>query len=537
MDYIELKNLDYWYAGQEKKSLNNINLQIHKGEILFVVGRSGSGKSTLAKAITGTVPQFYGGKIRGEVLIKNIPLKDMSHRDRAKEITLVFQDPERQLMMNKVHREIAFGLESVGMEESIIERRVWEAMQFSNILDIAERDIGSLSGGEKQRLAITSAIAYLPGCIILDEPTSQLDPSAAEEVITLIKKINEELGTTIIVIEQRIDKWFEIADRMVIMEAGAIIFNGSKEEIYREHYESFYPEYFKLAKRLGYKEPPRSFKHMRRLVGSEQITIKPLELRGTKAETACIKIRNLKVNYGSIQALKNINITIKEGDFLGIIGSNGAGKSTLLKSIMGLSSYEGSINILDKEVKKLKLKEISKIIGYVSQNPNDYITKDTVYEELKFTLDNHSIKDYALIDELMVKLGIEDLRHKNPRDLSGGEKQRVAIASILVTKPRILMLDEPTRGLDYDTKVKLGALLKELNEEGTTIIMVTHDMEFASRLCKNFILMFNGRVAALGDHHQVLDGGIYFTTSLNKLLRDKQDNVFNLSQFVEREKL
>lgn len=145
-----------------------------------MVGRSGSGKSTLAKAITGTVPQFYGGKIRGEVLIKNIPLKDMSHRDRAKEITLVFQDPERQLMMNKVHREIAFGLESVGMEESIIERRVWEAMQFSNILDIAERDIGSLSGGEKQRLAITSAIAYLPGCIILDEPTSQLDPSAKE---------------------------------------------------------------------------------------------------------------------------------------------------------------------------------------------------------------------------------------------------------------------------------------------------------------------------------------------------------------------
>ena len=217
MAYIELKNLDYWYGEEEVKSLNNINLQIEKGEILFIVGRSGSGKSTLAKAITGAVPQFYGGKIRGQVLIKDRPLKDMDPRDRAKEITMVFQDPERQLMMNKVHREVAFGLESVAMEEEVIERRVWEAMQFSNILDLAERDMESLSGGEKQRVAITSAI-LLPGCIILDEPTSQLDLRSRGSDFSY-KKINEELGTTILVIEQRIDKWFELADRMVIMEA------------------------------------------------------------------------------------------------------------------------------------------------------------------------------------------------------------------------------------------------------------------------------------------------------------------------------
>ncbi|NLZ49420.1 MAG: ABC transporter ATP-binding protein [Clostridiales bacterium] len=537
MAYIELKNLDYWYAGEDKKVLSNINLQIEKGEILFIVGRSGSGKSTLAKAITGAVPQFYGGKIRGQVLIKDIPLKDMDYRERAKEITMVFQDPERQLMMNKVHREVAFGLESVGIEEEVIERRVWEAMQFSNILDIAERDISSLSGGQKQRVAITSAIAYLPGCIILDEPTSQLDPSAAEEVIALIKKINEELGTTIIVIEQRIDKWFDIADRMIIMEAGAIKFNGRKEEIYVENYESFYPEYFKLAKRLGYKEPPRSFKHMRSLINSEKIAIESLKNTNKKEEVECINIKKLKVNYGSLQALKNISINIREGELLGIIGSNGAGKSTLLKSIMGLFSYEGSIKLFGKEVKKLKLKEISMLIGYVSQNPNDYITKDTVYDEIKFTLDNHKIKDYALIDQVLLKLGIEHLRNKNPRDLSGGEKQRVAIASVLVTKPKILMLDEPTRGLDYEAKVKLGKLLKELNKEGTTIIMVTHDMEFASKFCSRFILMFNGSIAASGDHHQVLDGGIYFTTSLNKLFRDKQKDVFNISQFVERDAL
>lgn len=537
MAYIELKNLDYWYSGEDKKSLDNITLQINKGEILFIVGRSGSGKSTLAKVITGAVPQFYGGKIRGEVLIKDIPLKDMDHRDRAKEITMVFQDPERQLMMNKVHREIAFGLESVGVKEEVIQRRVWEAMQFSNILDIAHRDLVTLSGGQKQRVAITSAIAYLPGCIILDEPTSQLDPLAAEEVIALIKKVNEELGTTIIVIEQRIDKWFEAADRMVIMEAGAIKFIGSKEELYEQNYESFYPEYLKLAKRLGYTEPPRSFKHMRNIIENQQIALKTIDSPDDRKGEDCINIKKLKVNYESFQAIKNINLNIKERDLLGIIGSNGAGKSTLLKTIMGLVNYEGSISIFGKEVKKLKLKEISKLIGYVSQNPNDYITQDSVYDELKFTLDNHGIKDYTVIDELLSKLGIDGLRYKNPRDLSGGERQRVAIASILVTRPRILMLDEPTRGLDYDTKVKLGELLKELNKEGTTIVLVTHDIEFASSFCRKFILMFNGSIVAQGDHHQVLAGGIYFTTSLNKLFRGKQEDVFNLSQFLEREKL
>ncbi|WP_139905290.1 ABC transporter ATP-binding protein [Clostridium thermarum] len=533
MTYIELRNLDYWYPGEETKSLNNINLKIERGEILFVMGKSGSGKSTMGKAITGAVPQFYGGKIKGEVLVKGKALADMPQMERAKEITMVFQDPERQLMMNRVHREIAFGLENVAVAEGTIERRVWEAMQFSNITDLAQRDIITLSGGQKQRVAITSAIAYLPECIILDEPTSQLDPSAAEEVISLVKKINEELGVTIIVIEQRIDKWFEIADRVVIMDDGAVKFMGSKEEMYEQTQEEFFPEYLKLAKRMELKKAPENFRAMRKLIAAKEFVIKPLEYKEQGNTEECINIRNLSCSYGNIQALKKINLTIKTGDFLGIMGSNGAGKSTLLRTIMGLSPYEGSLKLFHKEVKKLRLKEISKIIGYVSQNPNDYISQDTVYEELKFTLNNYEIKDYSAIDEILERLDIIHLKNKNPRELSGGEKQRLAIASILVTKPKILVLDEPTRGLDYSAKVKLGELLDSLNQNGTTILLVTHDMEFAAKFCREFLLLFNGRIAARGNHQEVMGEGIYFTTSLNRLFRDKAANMFIANQYVE----
>ena len=224
MSYIEIKDLTYYYPKEAKPVLKNINLQLNKGEILFVVGQSGSGKSTLAKCISGAVPNFYGGTIQGSVSIDGQGIIEMEHSKRALEVTMVFQDPESQLIMNKVHREIAFGLENVGIESVEIKRRIWEAMQFSNILDIANREINTLSGGQKQRVAITSAIAYLPNCIILDEPTSQLDPASAEDVIALIKKINDELGITIIIIEQRIDKWFDIADKILVLSNGEIAF-------------------------------------------------------------------------------------------------------------------------------------------------------------------------------------------------------------------------------------------------------------------------------------------------------------------------
>ncbi|EFG87127.1 ABC transporter, ATP-binding protein [Clostridium carboxidivorans P7] len=266
MAFIEINNLEFTYPMEKKKSLVNINLSLEKNSILLIAGKSGSGKSTLARAIVGTVPNFYGGTIGGEIKIAGKSLREMKHKERAKEVTMVFQDPEKQLMMNKVHREVAFGLENVGTDEKVIKRMVYEALQFLGILHLAERDITSLSGGEKQKVAVAAALVYMPKCIILDEPTSQLDPSAAEEVMNLIKKINEELGITIIVIEHRVNRWFDAADSIAIMDKGRLKLFENKENFYNNCSEEqyiFMPDYLKFLKKANFKIMPKSFKDAR----------------------------------------------------------------------------------------------------------------------------------------------------------------------------------------------------------------------------------------------------------------------------------
>lgn len=534
MAYIEVKNLDYYYPREEKKTLDNLNFSIEKGEFILITGKSGSGKSTLAKCISGTVPYFYGGTVGGKIFLNGKDIRDTNHNERAKEITMVFQDPESQLTMNKVHREIAFGLENVGIQENKIKRRVWESMQYSNLLSIAYRDIVTLSGGEKQKVAITSALSYMPSCIILDEPTSQLDPSAADETAALIRKINQELGITIIVIEQRIDKWFDSADKIMVINNGSIKYFGGKDKFYNYGdvvAHEFLPVYLKLAKFLKIDTMPTSLKEMRKRLKDFSFTAP--ELRVQKIGEVAIEIDRLICKYDQTLAVKNLNISVKNGDFLGILGANGAGKSTVMKAIMGLIKYKGSIKVFGSEVSKVKLKELASYVGYVSQNPNDYLTKDTVYEEIKFTLDNYNIKEYTLIDDILKTMGIYELKDKNPRDLSGGQRQRVAIASIMVLKPKILMLDEPTRGLDWEIKKKLGETLKTLNKKGTTVILITHDMDFAGEFCSKFMLMFNGEKVSEGDAENVLGDGIFYTTTINKLLRNSQKNIFTLKQAQE----
>lgn len=538
MSYIELKNINYWYPEEKNKTLDNINLNIQNGHIVFITGKSGSGKSTLAKCITGAVPNFYGGTISGAIYINGRDLKTFSHTERAKEITMVFQDPEKQLMMNKVHREVAFGLENVGIEEKKIKRRVWESLQFTNMLSLSYRDIDTLSGGEKQKIAITSAVAYMPRCIILDEPTSQLDPSASEEIAALIKKINEELGITIIVIEQRIDKWFDAADEIVVMDKGRIIFSGNKNELYickDQNLYDYLPNYLKLSKKLKLKDMPVGFRACRNVVHKLKPVVKINDSSDIEAEVnnCCISAEKLTSSYGDKNVIDSLSMKLMENDFVSILGPNGAGKSTLLKTLMGLIRYKGSIKLYDHEIKKLKLKDISKQIGYISQNPNDYLSKDTLYNELKFTLDNFDIHDDEIIEQTLEELGLLNLKDKNPRDLSGGERQRAAIASVIVLKPKIIFLDEPTRGLDYENKKRLGSFLRKLNKDGTAIVLVTHDVEFASEFCSRFILLFNGEIIADGSREDILSDSIYYTTQINKIFRGINDKVYNIIQISE----
>lgn len=547
MSYISLQNVTYNYPLQKIKALNNITLNIDKGEIVFILGKSGSGKSTLARCLTGAIPYFYGGDISGEILINNKSIRNFTHKERAKEITMVFQDPERQLVMDKVHREIAFSLENIGVCDKEIKRRVWETMTFFNISHLWNREVVSLSGGEKQKVVIASAVALKPNCIVLDEPISQLDPQSAEEVIYFIKKINEELGITIIIIEQRIDKWFDISDRILMIDNGKIKFIGNKEEFYKENSYNFLPSYLKVNKLLGEKSY-KSIKDTRKIINKlnykntknvlqentsdnkNKFSLKNIFKKQVE-EKYLIKLRNISVKKEDKTILSDINLNFKGSTFYTIMGENGAGKSTLLKTLMGLIDFKGDIYLKEKSIKNLKRKEIAKLIGYVSQNPNDYISKDTVEEEIKFTLSNFGINDDKSVDDILNDLNITSLKYMNPRDVSGGEKQRIAIASIMVMKPKIIILDEPTRGLDNVTKERLGEFLKSLVKSGSTVIMVTHDMDFTSEYSDEIILMFNGKIIAKDYKEKILKDGIYYTSIVHNLFKDKYPNVFSIKDF------
>lgn len=539
MSYIEINNLNFTYPLEKHRSLKDINLSLEKNDFLLIAGRSGSGKSTLARAIVGTVPNFYGGTIGGEIKIDGELVNKMSHKERAKKITMVFQDPEKQLVMNKVHREIAFGLENIGADEGVIKRRVYEALQFSGILHLAERDVTSLSGGEKQKVAVASALVYMPRCIILDEPTSQLDPSSAEEMLNLVKKINQELGITVIVIEQRVNRWFDTVDSIAIMNDGTLELFKDKKDFYdncNERQYMFMPDYLKFFKKLDFNTMPQDFKDARVKILNSSLKLKEKDksVFQENDEADVLSVKKMGCKYGSKKVLNNLNFNVKKGEFISIMGANGAGKSTLLKCVMGLKNYEGTIKLYGKDTSKLNIRQIAKHIGYVSQNPNDYLSKESVYEEVKFTMDNYGIYDEKVIENILKELEIYDLREKNPRDLSGGQRQRVAIATILVLQPDVILLDEPTRGLESGLKYKLGKILERLNKKGTSIVLITHDTDFASNFCKRYMIMFNGAIVADGDKKQVLGDGIFYTTSMNKLLRDREDSIFTLEEALGR---
>ncbi|MBU3203663.1 ABC transporter ATP-binding protein [Clostridium algidicarnis] len=552
MNHIKLNNLSYKYPNAVNDSLKDINIDIEKGKFVLIIGKSGSGKSTLAKVISGSIPNFYGGRLKGNIEIEGVNCINETGDNHRRNVSMVFQDPEKQLIMNKVHREIAFGLENIGLATSDIQKRLFESLQFCSLLDFYNRDIKTLSGGEKQKVVIASALAMRDECIILDEPTSQLDPSSAEEIINLIKKINEELGVTIIVIEQRMERWMEFSDKVMFMQQGEIDFFGIPEDFLNTNNSSFMPSYIEALRCMDIRESPKTFKNARIIMEKQlgrkiKIAESPNENKEHKEhkeskskfllgrlfsnkekEEGEISIKDLKVNYDDNLVLNNINLNIQKGDFCALIGPNGAGKSTFFKAIMNLIEYKGDIRFQNKNIKDINKRDFYKSIGYVSQNPNDYISRDSVYNEIKFTLDNYNIKDEKKINKVIKRLNLEHLKDKNPRDISGGERQRLAIATMIVLEPKVLLIDEPTRGLDNENKKRLQEILKEINSTGVTIILITHDMDFAANVANRFIMLFNGKITSDGDMQKVFKEGFYYTTTLHKLFNNINKNVFKL---------
>jgi energy-coupling factor transporter ATP-binding protein EcfA2 len=465
---LEIQNIKYYYPGSTKSSLNSIDLKIREGEFLLVVGGSGSGKSSLARVIAGLIPEFYGGRLDGKLFFQEEKLKGDDRQILNSHVGIVFQDPEKQLVMTSVEAEIAFGLENLGLNQQEMFRRVAEVMSFLNLTSLRDKFTANLSGGEKQKVALASVVAMQPRILVLDEPTSQLDPVAAGEFLDLVEFLNKELGYTVVLIEQRLERCFHLADRIVVMEQGEIICDGTPGDAARwqlAHQLPFIPPVAKLFASVNSSVVPLTVRDGRRelhkylpTVSLQEIPERKVKLTPVNEEHTVLAANNIWYSYpGGREVVRGQSLCVKEGEFVVILGANGSGKTTLLKLLTGiLKPDRGSVQLLGQDTRNLSLTELGRKVGYLSQNPNDYLFQDTVEDELMFTLNNFQLPDNGICEEILKKLNLYDLRQANPRDLSSGERQRVALASILVAGPRLLLLDEPTRGIDYRLKAELA---------------------------------------------------------------------------------
>ncbi len=548
MAVIKVKNLTYHYPDSRNAALDRINLDIPEGQFVLVVGGSGSGKSALVRALAGLIPEFYGGAYAGGVYLDNKEISQLQRRELVQKIGLVFQDPESQLVMTNVEQELAFGLENLALPNNLIKRRVMEMASALNLTDRLNGSIPELSGGQKQKVALASVLAMQPEILLLDEPTSQLDPIAGEDLLTMVRRLNEENGLTVVLIEQRLERCFHLADRILVMDRGQIVYDHhDPEEVARwavANHSRFIPPLARLFASVGYPGVPVTVKQGRALLRNNHLPEReagrhpsslPIPKKGVKAAIASQPLVDIKHVWFSYpdgeEVLKDVNFTIDPGEFIVLMGENGAGKTTLVKNINGLlKPSRGQLKVGNRNVRQLSVEEIAPIAAYLSQDPNDYLFLPSVREELAFTLNNLGLPDDGISEQLLKRLKLDSLADRNPRDLSTGERQRAALAAVLVSRPQLLMLDEPTRGLDYALKEELGAILQQLQSEGTAILVVTHDVEFAAEYAEKIVLMAQGSIIAEGDKYSMLSDSTFYCPQISKLFNNLVDGVVTLKQ-------
>ncbi len=530
---IELTDVTYYYPNQDQPALRGVDLSVAAGEFLLVVGPSGAGKSTLLRCLNGLVPHFHGGTIHGQVRVAGRDPVTVGPRGMSDRVGFVFQDPEAQFVTERVEDELAFALENHDVPQTTMRKRIEEVLDQLSIAHLRHRRVATLSGGERQRVAIGSVLTLQPVVLVLDEPTSQLDPQAAEEVLTTLQKLNQDLGLTIVISEHRLERVAQYADRICYLPArGQPIIVGEPRQVLAQ--AELAPPLVQLGRRLGWRPLPLTIKEGRPFADDLKTRLERVASAGTHSALASpgregaapvIAARNVWYRYNGSDALRGVNLTVQRGELVALMGRNGSGKSTLLKSIVGLlRPQQGHIRVLDRDTQETQpaLSEITQRaqrVGFVPQNPGRLLFSETVAEELAFTRRAHGLPP-AEPDAWLGQLGLNGLAQAYPRDLSTGERQRAALAAILVAEPEILLLDEPTRGLDYQNKAQLTAILDDLRRHGVTVVMATHDVELVARCADRVAILGEGEVVVDGPVRQVMTGSLVFASQINKLLRD-----------------
>lgn len=559
MALLEVKNLSFTYPRQPKDTtepkpaLSGVSLDIRRGEFMVLCGASGCGKSTLLRLLKRELAPE--GEKSGEIIFCGKEQSSLSDREAACEIGYVLQNPENQIVTDKVWHELAFGLENMGVPTQVIRRRVAEMACFFGIDDWFRKKTTELSGGQKQLLNLASILSMQPKLLILDEPTSQLDPIAASDFIHTLSKINKELGLTILLTEHRLEEVFPLADRVAVMDQGKLLFVEPPRQAGHE-LKKFDPNHRML---LGLPSAVRIYQGLdaedvtcpltvrdgRNFIEENyDNTITRLERETEKKEEKdrpiAMRMKDICFRYEKEEpdVLDHVALTLYEGEVVSLLGGNGAGKTTLLSVISGTNRpYYGKIEVFGKRLQKYKGKELYiRKLASLPQNPQTVFLKMTVredYEELAKVLECKKSELEEKIQAVAQKLEITHLLDRHPYDLSGGEQQRAAIGKVLLLEPRLLLLDEPTKGIDAWSKRQLGNLLKDLRRQGITVLMVTHDVEFAAEVSDRCGLFFDHEITSVDTPEEFFCNNNYYTTAANRISRQQYENAITCEEVIE----
>ena len=528
MELLKIENLTFTYPKMLSPAIKGVNLTVNEGEFVAVCGATGSGKSTLLRLLKRELSPL--GEINGNIYYKGTEISDLDTKISASKIGFVMQNPEQQIVTDKVWHELSFGLENLGLDQKEIALRVCEMASYFGIEAWFEKSVSELSGGQKQLLNLASVMAMHPDVLILDEPTAQLDPIAATDFINTLKKLNTDFSLTVIIVEHRLEEVIPICDRLIVLKDGSVTHNGNPRKIIEkldnnDYIISAMPSSVRLYHSLsGEGDCPLTVREGKRFLqdnfSNEIISLPTAEYEHRENYALQFKEVFFRYERDLPDVLKGVNLDVFENEIFCILGGNGSGKTTTLNAAAGLiKPYSGNIKIFGKKIKDYKNQTLYKnCLSMLPQDVGTVFLKNTVREELSS----------AETEEL--PFDISCLFDKHPYDLSGGEQQLVALAKVLATKPKLLLMDEPTKGLDADKKSQIISILRQLKLKGVTVVIVTHDVEFAAECADRCALFFRGNIVSVDTPAEFFGGNRFYTTAASRMSRGIYEKAVTIEQ-------